>query len=81
MESWPAELSKQGGLMCVWTCREALSSEHISEKKTKLIMRKVDFLEPNCRNRPRARGKCYKPPESECPSAQKWRLRVLWSAN
>ena len=48
--------------MCLWTCREALSSEHISgmEKQTKLIMRKMDLPGPNCRNRPRGRNKGYK---------------------
>lgn len=48
--------------MCLWPCRKALSSEHISgmEKETKLIMRKMDLPGQNCRNRPGGRNKGYK---------------------
>lgn len=69
--------------MCMWTCREALSSEQISEMKkhTKLIMRKMDLPEPNCRNRPGAEVMVTSSPKSECPRAQTWRLCMFGSAN
>lgn len=67
--------------MCMWTYKEALSSEHTSEVKTQTNLRTMNVLKPHYRNKLREEVNATSFPESERPRAQKWVLRMFVSAN